>query len=53
VGSRRFGKKKRLDTSCALAGERSACLFPPTPLPSFLTSHQKNVSIYQIRCIYE
>ncbi|ERI06846.1 hypothetical protein HMPREF0083_05088 [Aneurinibacillus aneurinilyticus ATCC 12856] len=34
----RLGKKKRVDA--------------PTAPPAFLTSHHKNVSIYQIRCIY-
>ncbi|KIV54617.1 hypothetical protein AM501_23275 [Aneurinibacillus migulanus] len=33
--------------------ERPTCLFPTPPvLPSFLTSHHKSLSIYQIRCIY-
>ncbi|MCP1357652.1 hypothetical protein [Aneurinibacillus migulanus] len=40
-------KKKRLDTPCALAEERQTCLFP-TALPSFLPSHHKNLSMYQI-----
>ncbi|ERI10129.1 hypothetical protein HMPREF0083_01743 [Aneurinibacillus aneurinilyticus ATCC 12856] len=40
VGSRRFVKEKRLDAPCAPA---------PAHRPSFLlTSHHKNVSIYQI-----
>ncbi|ERI08861.1 hypothetical protein HMPREF0083_03058 [Aneurinibacillus aneurinilyticus ATCC 12856] len=31
VGRKRFGKKKRLGTPCALAEEMPRCLFPTAP----------------------